>query len=44
VGALIQPIAWAFAWWGTALYWWAAWLYLRQTLSIVRSSAQPTVR
>jgi cardiolipin synthase len=44
VGALIQPIAWAFAWWGTALYWWAAWLYLRQTLSIVRSSAQPTVK
>ncbi len=27
---LARPIAWAFAWWGTALYWWAGWLYLRQ--------------
>lgn len=44
LGAVIQPIAWAFVWWGTALYWWAACLYVRQTLSIVRSSAQPTVR
>jgi cardiolipin synthase len=25
-----QPVAWAFAWWGTALYWWAGWLYVKQ--------------
>jgi cardiolipin synthase len=43
-GAVIQPIAWAFVWWGTALYWWAAWLYVRQMLSIVRSAAPPALR
>jgi cardiolipin synthase len=42
VGAVIEPIAWAFVWWGAGLYWWAAWLYLRQTLSIVRPTARPT--
>ena len=41
VGIVIQPIAWAFVWWGTGLYWWAGWLYLRQTISVVRSSPQP---
>lgn len=30
------PVAWAFSWWGTALYWWAGWLYLRQVRSLVR--------
>jgi cardiolipin synthase len=38
VRAVIEPLAWAFVWWGTALYWWAAWLYLRQTLAIVRAA------
>lgn len=31
-----RPIAWAFAWWGTALYWWAGWLYVRQVRQVVR--------
>lgn len=39
-GEIIRPIAWAFAWWGTGLYWWAAWLYLRQLVSIVRAEVR----
>jgi len=31
-----RPIAWAFAWWGVGLYWWAAWLYLQQTRRLLR--------
>jgi cardiolipin synthase len=31
-------IGWAFAIWGTALYWWAAMLYLTQTRSLLQSS------
>jgi cardiolipin synthase len=38
VGDVARPIAWAFAWWGTALYWWAALLYLRQTTAVVRNA------
>jgi len=38
VGAVVRPLAWAFSWWGIALYWWAAWLYLRQTAALVRSA------
>ncbi|WP_088283419.1 CDP-alcohol phosphatidyltransferase family protein [Kineosporia sp. A_224] len=30
-----QPVAWAFAWWGTVLYWWAGWLYVRQVRAVV---------
>ena len=39
-----QVIGWAFALWGTGLYWWAAALYLMQTrrlVGAVRSQAQP---
>lgn len=36
---IAQPIAWAFAWWGTALYWWAGWLYVRQVREMI--SAPP---
>jgi len=39
VGAAVRPVAWAFAWWGVTLYWWAGWLYVRQTASIVRADA-----
>lgn len=31
------PIGWAFAWWGTALYWLAAVLYTVQAVSVVRA-------
>jgi len=39
-----RVIGWAFAIWGTALYWWAAALYLtqaRQVISGVRGSREP---
>jgi cardiolipin synthase (CMP-forming) len=29
-------VGWAFAWWGTGLYWWAGWLYVRQVREVVR--------
>ena len=32
------PIGWAFAWWGTALYWVAAVMYAVQTRDIVRGA------
>ena len=31
-------LGWAFAWWGTGLYWWAGWLYLRQVREVVREA------
>jgi len=34
-----RVIGWAFAIWGTALYWWAAMLYLTQVRSLVSRSA-----
>ncbi len=33
-----RVIGWAFAIWGTALYWWAAGLYLEQTRRLVRAA------
>jgi cardiolipin synthase len=41
-----EPVAWAFAWWGTALYWWAGWLYLQQVRQMISapSRAVPTTR
>ncbi|WP_203566542.1 CDP-alcohol phosphatidyltransferase family protein [Aestuariimicrobium ganziense] len=32
-----QVIGWAFAIWGTGLYWWAGLLYLKQTVTLVRT-------
>ena len=33
-----RPIGWAFAWWGTGLYWWAGLLYLRQVRDVLRTA------
>jgi cardiolipin synthase len=33
-----RVLGWAFALWGTGLYWWAGWLYLAQTYQLVRST------
>jgi cardiolipin synthase len=33
-----RVVGWAFALWGTGLYWWAGWLYLAQTFKLVRST------
>jgi cardiolipin synthase len=32
-----QPIGWAFAWWGTCLYWYTGLDYLRQVAQVVRA-------
>jgi cardiolipin synthase len=37
-GTLARVIGWAFAIWGTVLYWWAAMLYLAQVRSLASSS------
>jgi cardiolipin synthase len=36
-GRLVRPLAWAFTGWGTALYLWAAVLYLVQVRQLVRA-------
>jgi cardiolipin synthase (CMP-forming) len=38
LGEVTRIIGWAFAIWGTALYWWAAALYLLQTRDLLRTS------
>ena len=39
LGTLARVIGWAFAIWGTMLYWWAAMLYLIQVRSLTSASA-----
>jgi cardiolipin synthase len=39
VGTVAKVAGWAFAIWGTGLYWWAGLLYVRQTVTLLR--AQP---
>ena len=36
---VVRVLGWAFAAWGTALYWWAALLYLSQVRDLVRGAA-----
>ncbi len=38
VGALAEPIGWAFAWWGVALYWFAVVLYAVQARLVLARS------
>ena len=38
-GTVARVLGWAFATWGTALYWWAAMLYLVQVRSLVSDTA-----
>jgi CDP-diacylglycerol--glycerol-3-phosphate 3-phosphatidyltransferase len=40
-GTLARVIGWAFATWGTVLYWWAAMLYLAQVRSLAGRGASP---
>ena len=40
-GTLARVIGWAFATWGTLLYWWAAMLYLTQVRNLVGPGAHP---
>ncbi|MBV9383524.1 MAG: CDP-alcohol phosphatidyltransferase family protein [Streptosporangiaceae bacterium] len=37
----VRVLGWAFAIWGTALYWWAAMLYLSQVRGLVKGAASP---
>jgi cardiolipin synthase (CMP-forming) len=39
-GTLARVIGWAFATWGTVLYWWAATLYLAQVRSLASGGAR----
>jgi cardiolipin synthase (CMP-forming) len=42
VADVARVFGWAFAWWGTALYWWAGWLYVRQVRDVVSAArAEP---
>ena len=36
IGDVALPVGWAFAWWGTGLYWWSGLIYLRQ-IALVRA-------
>jgi cardiolipin synthase (CMP-forming) len=36
---IVRIVGWAFAIWGTVLYWWAASLYLRQVRDLVRGAS-----
>jgi len=39
---IIMPIAWAFALWGVALYWWSGFAYLWQLILLLREAGQKT--
>ena len=43
VGTVAQVLGWAFAIWGTGLYWYAALLYLEQARRIFRDSPSPAM-
>ncbi|MCX7521484.1 CDP-alcohol phosphatidyltransferase family protein [Microbacterium sp. STN6] len=36
VAAVSLPLGWAFALWGAFLYWWAGFIYIRETLRVIR--------
>ena len=44
VSLFVLPIAWAFAWWGIGLYWWAGVVYLLQVRNIVKSDSSGSAR
>lgn len=41
VGAVARPLGWAFALWGTALYWWAGLRYAAQVRAMLRARRTP---
>lgn len=44
VGAVARPVGWAFALWGTGLYWWAGLLYLEQVRRLVGAAGADRAR
>jgi cardiolipin synthase len=41
LSTVVRPLGWAFALWGTALYWWAGLLYAFQVAGIARDRRRP---
>lgn len=41
VATAMHVVGWAFAIWGTGLYWWAGLLYVGQTIDLVRTTDRP---
>jgi len=41
---LTKPVGWAFTAWGTALYWWAGWLYVVQLRQLAAAPWEPATR
>ncbi|MEN9955430.1 MAG: hypothetical protein RLY34_237 [Actinomycetota bacterium] len=39
---ILEPLAWAFALWGVGLYWWGAFVYLRQVRDVVKKGGSKT--
>lgn len=39
---VLEPLAWAFALWGVWLYWWGAYVYLRQVYDVVKNRVPKT--
>lgn len=39
VAFILEPLAWAFALWGVGLYWWGAFVYLRQVYATVKRAS-----
>lgn len=44
ISLFVLPVAWAFAWWGIGLYWWAGFVYLAQVRSVVKLSSSDSAR
>ena len=43
-GDIARPIGWAFAWWGTGLYWWSGIIYLRQVAGVRARRSTSVIR
>ena len=44
VAEVARVSGWAFAWWGTGLYWWAGWLYVRQVREVIGAARAEQAR
>jgi cardiolipin synthase len=44
VSLVVLPVAWAFAWWGIGLYWWAGFVYLAQVRNVVKLNDSQSAR
>ncbi|GAC1445317.1 MAG: CDP-alcohol phosphatidyltransferase family protein [Mycobacteriales bacterium] len=44
LATVFRPLGWAFATWGSTLYWWAGVLYAAQVRQLVRADLDPQVR